>query len=402
MTKSPPRNRNRKGTVSFNTLAQFLEEEGLSEHFDSLKKHSMDLDLLHDATSMELTQFVGLPLGDAKQIVAALEHASKKHQEAECSMFLVAESNAMDSRTLVATLIVGASATLVASASPTELPKNSEVAYSHEVLFALILTAAFLSMCFSMYGILTLEFFGDYAVRIEAHVNVVVAAMWLKSKEKWVIRGERSTHWALLFLIIAAVLMTAQKLAARSSRASVELIVGITMLILLPIFAITIHIPCSHKPGKNITDEMDFEVQQTAREFQDEIEEQISEHHEVVEHDLVDHERHREDFKLHHCGDEALGQLRTKRVSSKLRHVRLSSGRVRVKTIDRAVAGLSIPEEGQEEEEGGSGAGATPTSSKTVPVPPPLHSQRHAAMGTMTNPMSTSSESLESRKQVSL
>ena len=98
----------------------------------------------------------------AKRIVATLARTSKQHQVESCALYLKAELSAMDSRTLVTTLVVASTAALIAAASPSELPITSTIKSSHEVLFCGIVLLSFLSMCISLYGILTLEFFGDW------------------------------------------------------------------------------------------------------------------------------------------------------------------------------------------------------------------------------------------------
>jgi hypothetical protein len=147
---------------TYETLELFLTENGLMRHFEVLKEHAMDLDLLHEATSMELTTGVKLPLGDAKRIVKILGQASKQHRKDVCVLYLKAELSAMDSRTLVTTLVVASTTALIAASSPSELPITSTVKNSHEFLFCGIVLLSFLSMCASLYGILTLEFFGDW------------------------------------------------------------------------------------------------------------------------------------------------------------------------------------------------------------------------------------------------
>ena len=44
---------------------------------------------------------------------------------------------------------------------------------------------------------------GDWALKIEAHVNVIVAAMWLNSKEKLTDGAESATHYGFIFLIMS-------------------------------------------------------------------------------------------------------------------------------------------------------------------------------------------------------
>jgi hypothetical protein len=286
----------RKDSVCFKTMEAFLAEIGMGEHATALREHSMDLDLLHEATADELCNIVRLPLGDSKRIVHNLEHASKKHQEQACEQLLAAENSGMDARTLVSTLIVGAAATLVSSASPTELPKTSSVYSFHEYLFTGIVTFAFLSMCCSVYSILAMEFFGDWTLKIEAHINVTVAAMWLKSKETLIFSAESATHYGLVCLMMSTALMVAQKLSARQSSMSLELLVLLTLaLLVLPLACFLVRVMHFNKPDSKIMAEINFETEEEHKEFDQELQEQIEEHHEQVLHDVKDHERHRED-----------------------------------------------------------------------------------------------------------
>ena len=95
-----------------------------------------------------------------------LQHESQHAKETRSEQMLNSETSAFNSRMLVSTLVVGAAAGTICSAVPAEVPQSSELFLPHEVLFAGILVFAFLSMSFSIYGILTLEFFGNKRERI--------------------------------------------------------------------------------------------------------------------------------------------------------------------------------------------------------------------------------------------
>lgn len=118
--------------------------------------------------SAEQLLAIGVKLGPAVLVLSHL--ASSRSEEQECEEFLHAERLAQDSRTLVSTLIVGAAVGILASANATELPtsKNSTMQLYGDINYVVLVVSATLSLVCNVYGILALEFFGDWSIRIEA------------------------------------------------------------------------------------------------------------------------------------------------------------------------------------------------------------------------------------------
>jgi hypothetical protein len=185
-----------------------------------------------------------------------------------------------------------------------------------------------------------------------AHVDVIVAALWLKSKEPYVRHADRATQGALVLLIMATSLMTTQKLSARISSISVETLALIALCTMFPLLAIIGHIPLLHKPGKEIYGEVQFEMAKSQQDLAAEIHEHVVEHHEQTEADFKDHERHRADHARAMSNREIScpkTELRTElsRQKSCLRHVRQVDGTVLTSKCKLATSmGLDVKQEG--------------------------------------------------------
>jgi hypothetical protein len=129
---------------------------------------------------------------------------------------------------------VGAAVGILASVNATELPANKdpEIQLYGDINYTILVVSALLSCICNVVGILALEFFGDWAVRIEAHINIVVSALWLRKQEKQCQLAEELTHFGLYFLIISFGAMAAQKVSARVPALSIKT----TTLIALSVF----------------------------------------------------------------------------------------------------------------------------------------------------------------------
>jgi hypothetical protein len=136
--------------------------------------------------------------------------------------------------------------------------------------------------------------------RLEAHVDVIVAALWLKSKEPYVRHAEHATQGALVLLIMASALMTTQKLSARVSSISIETLALVTLGTMVPLIAIIGHIPLMHRPGKEIHGEVNFEEATTNNDIGAKIHEHIMEHHEQTEAEVEERQQHLKS-PLNHC-----------------------------------------------------------------------------------------------------
>eukprot|EP00937_MAST-01D_sp_MAST-1D-sp2_P005243 g5243.t1 len=182
----------------------------------------------------------------------------REDEEEMAVSYLKSEFEAYDARALVATLVFGVAATILAAALTldwhSDAPLDSAAAFAENVLFAAALVTTLSSIALSVYGITILDFFRDWASRMNALATfgpVEAANFLLRSKHK-VKKARNRTQRAMWQLLASITMLCSLKLAKTIAGLHIISIAGV-LLTALGAGALTIRSemrkfkPASHK-----------------------------------------------------------------------------------------------------------------------------------------------------------